>query len=303
MSTTTNTLPASTDTQVQLLTPTQGEILSALASVALLALYVLWPDGRGASLQLLCLIPLLGMFLLSPHDLLITGGLSQGLLLIVVLALWLVPPLSSLSWSPMHDGLPALMVSLILPLIITFAYRHAQRREQVAEHRLALQETHDKMKIMAAKDPLTDLPNQQHMSLALTQEFKRAERAGTPMSLAWLDLDHLGAYNEQHGHEAGDQVICRFAQQLQDAFRENEVVARWSGAAFLVIFTDSHLEQATAGLERLRETVAAQHLGLSFSAALVTRRDGDRLDDLIGRAQTSLQRAKGQGRDRLVCTP
>ncbi len=298
----TNTLPTPS-TPAHRLTPAQAEILSALASLALLALYVVWPDGRGATLQLLCLIPLLGMFLLSPHDLLITGGLSLGLLLIVLLALWVVPPLGMLSWDPMHDGMPALMASLILPLITTFAYRHAQRREQVAEQRLALQEAHDKMKIMAAKDPLTGLANQQQMSLALNQEFKRAQRASTPMSLAWLDLDHLGAYNDQHGHEAGDQLLCRFAQQLQDAFRENEVVARWSGAAFMVIFTDSHLEQATAGLERLRETVAEQQLGLSFSAALVTRRDGDRLDDLIGRAQTSLQRAKAQGRDRVICTP
>lgn len=280
----------------------KAQALCAATTVLALLAYAVWPDGRGAALQLLCLIPVAAMLVLKPHDMLIVSTLGLGLLVITLVALSVLPQ-EGLHFDPMQDGLSGLMVCLILPLVAAFAYRHTQRRESMAEHRQALSEALDATKAMAARDPLSGLLNQQHMSNSLNQEFKRAQRANAPMSIALLDLDHLRAYNEQHGHEAGDQILCRLADQLSQAFRENEVVARWSGAAFMVIFTDSHLEQATVGMERLRQAVASSQLGLSFSAAVVCRREGDRLDDLLGRAQANLQRAKVQGRDRIVSTP
>jgi diguanylate cyclase (GGDEF)-like protein len=279
----------------------QAQMVLLLASLLTLVLYALWPDARSASLQLLCLIPVVGMLVLKPNDLILSGALTLGLLVITLLSLWLLP--LGAPFDLIQDGLSGLMVCLMLPMLVGFAYRYALRREAMGQHHQELTETLGKMQQMAARDSMTGLHNQQHMSEALNQEFKRAQRAGTPLSIALLDLDHLRTYNEQQGHEAGDQLMCRFAQQLAEAFRENEIVARWSGGTFMVVFTDSQLEQAGAALERLRQTQIDQGLGLTFSGSLVGRREGDRLDDLFNRAQTSLQRAKAQGRDRIICTP
>jgi diguanylate cyclase (GGDEF)-like protein len=295
-----NSLNTSMD-KVESLSAQQAQMVSMLTSLLIMVLYALWPDARAASLQLLCLVPVVGMLVLKPTDLLLSGAMSLALLAITLLMLWLLP--LSGPFDPMQDGLSGLLVCLMLPILVGFGYRYALRREAMGEHRQALTDTLGKMQQMAARDAMTGLHNQQHMSEALNQEFKRAQRAGTPLSIALLDLDHLRSYNEQQGHEAGDQLMCRFAQQLAEAFRENEIVARWSGGTFMVVFTDSQLEQAGAALERLRQSQIDQGLGLTFSASLVGRREGDRLDDLFNRAHTSLHRAKAQGRDRIICTP
>ncbi len=287
---------------LQAIPAARAQAWCALATLLALTAYTLWPDSRGAALQLLCLIPLGAMLVLGPHDVLLVCAVSLGLLVVTLIALAILP-LQGIAFDGLHDGIDAAMVCLILPVLSYFAYRYAQRRQGMIEHQQALSDTLGAMQAMSARDALTGLLNQQHMTQSLQQEFKRAQRAKAPMSLALIDPDHLRAYNEQHGHDAGDQWLSRFAQMLPPALRENEVVARWESATFMVIFTDTPLEQASIGMARLRQQVHASDLGLGFCAGLVSRRDTDTLDDLLARAQQALQQAKREGRDRTQALP
>jgi diguanylate cyclase (GGDEF)-like protein len=282
---------------LQAIPAARAQAWCALATLLSLTAYTLWPDSRGAALQLLCLIPIGAMLVMGPHDLLLVCAVSLGLLIITLVALAILP-LEGIQFDWTHDGIDAMMVCLILPLLGYFAYRYSQRRQAMVEQRQALNDTLGAMQAMSARDALTGLLNQQHMSASLHQEFKRAQRANAPMSLALIDPDHLRAYNEQHGHDAGDQWLTRFAQMLPLTLRENEVVARWEGATFMVIFTDTPLEQASIGMSRLRQQIGASELGQGFSAGLVSRRETDSLDDMLARVQQALQQAKGDGRDR-----
>ncbi len=126
---------------------------------------------------------------------------------------------------------------------------------------------------MSMLDPLTGIPNRRYFDDRLDNEWRRAARNRTPFSVMMIDVDHFKAYNDHHGHAAGDVVLQRVAAALQGALqRATDFVARYGGEEFVAVLPATNLAIATTHAERLRrriENLAIQH-GHSSASTVVT---------------------------------
>ncbi|RZL10701.1 MAG: GGDEF domain-containing protein [Rubrivivax sp.] len=286
--------------------PSRALALSLVGIVLAVAAYALWPDARHAALTLLCLTAACGMFSLSPGEVLKAGVAAVALLASALITLWWLQPAG---FEPMRDGLDALIVCLLLPVLSRTVFQISGKRQRLVQQQGTLAEALARLETLATRDPMTGLFNQKHMAELMDQQAKRAQRGQAPLAVALLDLDHFRQINDRHGHDVGDSVLADVARCATDALRQTDVIGRWGGEEFVVLFVDSDHAQALLGLERLRERLAGQRLGTAalqagvsvrLSAGLADWRPGDNLQTTLQRLDDALRQAKLQGRDRVV---
>ena len=145
----------------------------------------------------------------------------------------------------------------------------------------------------ARTDELTALPNRRAWDEAVTREIARAERTGEPLCLALLDLDHFKAYNDLHGHPAGDAHLRRTAAAWRRELRTVDVLARYGGEEFGVLLPSCDIKEAGEVVDRVR---CATPGGESASAGVVQYDGRESADSLLARADAALYRAKHAGR-------
>jgi diguanylate cyclase (GGDEF)-like protein len=139
-------------------------------------------------------------------------------------------------------------------------------------------------------DPLTHLLNRRGFAMASERAFTALARHGRPVTLAVLDLDHLKAYNDEHGHQAGDELLCWVGERLASSIRAGDSVARLGGDEFAVLLPDTSPEAAKPVLDRLSGSLAerAPHC-VGIASAPV---EGSSFDDLYRNADTALYQRK-----------
>ncbi len=160
----------------------------------------------------------------------------------------------------------------------------------------------------ASRDDLTGLFNRRHMQELLTQQRLACQRSGDRFALALIDLDHFKHINDTHGHATGDNVLRAFAEHVGAAMRGTDTLGRWGGEEFLVLFASSTANEATQGVERLRQAVAAavvatpsgQALTFTVSVGLTEHLSTESVDALVERADRAMYQAKSLGRNRVV---
>jgi diguanylate cyclase (GGDEF)-like protein len=159
---------------------------------------------------------------------------------------------------------------------------------------------------MATRDPLTGLLNKKSFKQHLDQLWAHAARAGEPLSLLLLDLDHFKRVNDEFSHSTGDVVLVEVAKTLARCVRKQDVAARWGGEEFTVILPAEDREGALQMAERLREAVQALRFeedrpeGITISVGIATGRPGpERASDLLfEEADRAIMEAKRGGRNR-----
>lgn len=122
----------------------------------------------------------------------------------------------------------------------------------------------------------------------LEKELQRAERAGTPLSVAFVDVDGLKARNDTAGHPAGDAALRTVARALTGGLRGYDHVIRWGGDEFLCVLPGATESEATARLEQARRLLAREPDALGISAGIVERRPAETADALVARADEEL---------------
>jgi len=139
-------------------------------------------------------------------------------------------------------------------------------------------------------DPLTQLLNRRGFAMASERAFTALARYGRPVTLAVIDLDHLKAYNDENGHQAGDELLCWVGERLSSAIRAGDSVARLGGDEFAVLLPDTAPEAAAPVLERLSDALAqrAPHcVGIATAPE-----EGASFDDLYRNADAALYQRK-----------
>jgi diguanylate cyclase (GGDEF)-like protein len=114
-----------------------------------------------------------------------------------------------------------------------------------------------------------------------------------------LDLDHFKAFNDQHGHLAGDRQLTACAVAWQTQLRPGDVLACLGGEEFAVLLNGCTLEDATAVIERLRTATPGRQ---TCSAGLVARHNDEPAETLMARADSALYAAKHAGRNQLTAS-
>lgn len=281
--------------------PKATTALLTLAIIGLVGLYTAVPDLRDAALPLLTLVLMGGLFSLRPREVRILAGVAMVLLALAVISLW---RLDSGHFDPVHEGLSALMVLAMIPAVGFAVQGFAQRMAHAEAERQALTSALADMSMAVTCDPLTGLFNDRHMRECMSQEARRCQRAGTPLSVGVMDIDGLRRLNEQLGFEIGDEALRLWSQTAREVFRQTDVVGRWRAEQFIVLFADSSTEQAALGIERLRQSLSQRHVGHlpcpGFSAGLVDWPAEEPIDAVIERACSALRQAKSEGGARCV---
>lgn len=143
---------------------------------------------------------------------------------------------------------------------------------------------------MVTTDPLTSLPNRRAWESRIAQA---AMRAG-PVTVAMIDLDNFKAFNDTHGHIAGDSLLRETADAWIAQLRGADLLARLGGEEFGLLLYDAELESGYEIAERLR--VCVTH-GQTCCVGLAERRTGEPIESVVGRADQALYDAKAAGRD------
>ena len=153
-------------------------------------------------------------------------------------------------------------------------------------------------------DTLTQCYSRGSIAELLDQHFTASSREGTPLSLAFLDLDHFKQINDVFGHDVGDSVLVSAARSIQTVLRGEEVVGRWGGEEFLIIFPGKTAAEAIQSVQQMRASGIARCPGgrpVTVSVGVAERLVDECTDgpSLVRAADQRMYAVKGSGRDRV----
>lgn len=282
-------------------------------------------DPHFVYLPLLATVFLLNLYMRTVPDarwVLVHGWLSSlGLVagfgavwpLLGLTALYLATYLWVASTSPgfyLRQELVVVFAVAFASVMCSVASERFRRQRERARHLARqLEDANRRLADLALRDPLTGVHNRGYLEEFLAQEVTRAQRYGTSLVVAMLDLDDFKAYNDTQGHLAGDDVLRRVADVMRSCLRRSDLVARYGGEEFTVVLVGTHPDDAARVLERIRGAVASLSvpgaevlpwgsITLSVGAACFPH-DGQTTRELLSRADDALYRAKAWGKNRV----
>jgi diguanylate cyclase len=153
-----------------------------------------------------------------------------------------------------------------------------------------------RLESLARTDPLTGVPNRRVWEEELPREMDRARRMGTSLCVAMIDLDNFKAFNDRHGHQAGDLVLKEAASAWRAEVRSTDLLARYGGEEFVLLLPGCALDHAIRIVERLQEVTPL----VTCSIGLACWDFQETPPELVERADQALYSAKTGGRDRYV---
>ena len=184
------------------------------------------------------------------------------------------------------------------------AQRVTDLHAELARHRAELAH-------LARHDPLTGLGNRRSLEEDLAVLHARSQRYGHRYALAMCDIDRFKAYNDHHGHQAGDQALRAVAATIAQEVREGDGVYRYGGEEFLLVLPEQTMDTAWIAVERVRSAVErlaipqpahVPHGALTLSAGIAAFGAGEATTakELLKQADAALYRAKSAGRNQIA---
>lgn len=177
------------------------------------------------------------------------------------------------------------------------------RLELLAAVNKALQLEARDLANQAHTDPLTGALNRQGLREVLMKRLHVAGHVDEEMAVVFMDLDHFKRINDQYGHDAGDEVLRRFAAVIRGEVRSSDKLVRWGGEEFLLLCPETDVPQAVSMLDKLRAALAKQEwphgLRVTSSFGVTSLKPEEDIGAAITRADGALYLAKANGRNRV----
>ena len=183
--------------------------------------------------------------------------------------------------------------------------RDISERKQVEKQLL---DSERKYKELSITDDLTKLFNSRHFYSRLQVEIERTNRYQHPLSLLMVDIDDFKKFNDTFGHLAGDKVLSKTGEVIQDVLRDSDSGYRYGGEEFAVILPETTGPGAVQVAERIRKKLAAMSIALTevsnrnitVSIGVSELRQKEKSSEFIRRADRNLYDAKSSGKNRVI---
>ena len=161
---------------------------------------------------------------------------------------------------------------------------------------------------VARHDVLTGLPNRTALRESFHTLSALSMRQHLTLCVSIIDLDHFKSVNDTYGHDMGDEVLRRVASILSTALRKSDIVARWGGEEFVILFPDTDITGSKNVLVKVLrlmrheqfQTVDGQTFQVTFSAGVIQVAKSASLEQSVSQADLFLYQAKAAGRNRIV---
>ena len=253
-------------------------------------------DGLDAGIGPLLLIPILAVAVYGSRRALIAAVVCVGAAIVITQVATadeeiVIDPV----W---RQDLVLAVLATVLGIVIQDLVTRTRRERNLAEERGRIIEE------LALTDPLTGIDNRRGWERMIQRSVGQARRHGQPLCLAMLDLDHFKAYNDTHGHQAGDDFLRKVALDWEERTRIEDHVARYGGEEFVITLPNTDLEGARVIVERLRMDLPRPseetENRITCSAGIAEWDGSETVRELMARADRALYLAKEGGRDRTV---
>ncbi len=204
-----------------------------------------------------------------------------------------------------------------LGMFSSYTLERHRRKDYLQTHLLEfeaqqLEALGERLLHLSTTDDLTQLSNRRYFQERFEEEWRRAIREKRPLSLILLDVDDFKAFNDNYGHQLGDDCLSQVGQFLKHkAQRSGEVAARYGGEEFVLLFPGSSADKAAALAETIREGIIELQIPHAYSrthsmvtvsagvAGCIPCRDMSP-EELLSQADVSLYKAKNRGRNQVV---
>lgn len=165
----------------------------------------------------------------------------------------------------------------------------------------------------ALTDGLTGLSNRKAFDAEISRIAAEADETGGGFSLLMVDIDHFKSFNDNFGHQIGDQVLRLVARTLTDGVKGRDVAARYGGEEFAIVLPETPLKAAVTVGNALRRAVASKDVvnrnsgdklgSITMSVGAAEYAGGEDVSELIARADAALYTAKHNGRNQVAAAP
>ncbi|MBU0673453.1 MAG: GGDEF domain-containing protein [Proteobacteria bacterium] len=171
-----------------------------------------------------------------------------------------------------------------------------------------LEQSREKYRTMSLVDELTGLFNKRHFNNTLSIEIDRADRYGMNLSLIMMDIDNFKIHNDTYGHDQGDLVLSRLGEIVAGSIRSCDTPCRYGGEEFTIILPETPGQNAETVAERVRAAMAAEPFQpnpdetvyKTLSLGIAEFQKGEKLAELLRRADQNLYKAKKSGKNRYI---
>jgi diguanylate cyclase len=163
------------------------------------------------------------------------------------------------------------------------------------------------MSELVREDQLTGSLNRRGLDDVFERESARADRRGTPLCVALLDLDNFKRLNDTYGHLAGDNALRHLVKVVKDTLRSMDVIARFGGEEFLILLPETGVEPAASAMVRVQRELTKhfflhenEKMLITFSCGVALRHQNEDQASLMARADRAMYRAKASGKNRVI---
>ncbi|WP_162224936.1 GGDEF domain-containing protein [Neptunomonas antarctica] len=228
---------------------------------------------------------------------------SLGLIETVNLEGFLYQPAQHDLWGAYKQWIQLLIIPFLIAAgVIAYLFLLTMRLKKEIRKR---KDAEKKLKIQAEQDSLTGINNRYVFQKSLEQEFERARRYHHPFSLMIIDIDLFKKVNDEHGHQAGDEVLRSLARVTQKLLRNTDVFARYGGEEFVVLMPNTSIEETLALAQRIlsanrQNAVLYNNIAIHYTISIGVTEilDSDTsAEEIFKRSDDLLYAAKDAGRD------
>lgn len=181
--------------------------------------------------------------------------------------------------------------------------------ERIANMKKALDSANARLEKLSSQDPLTKLSNRRDLEHNLLKEWRRSQRDSTELVAIMLDIDFFKPYNDNYGHQQGDECLKAVAKLLKKSLnRSHDLIARYGGEEFVIILPDTSVTGALKVSDNIISSLQSTHLPHEYSQAAdhvtvsmgisTTANGAETPTGLLKQADEALYQAKENGRNR-----